>query len=194
MTTSLAISGIAILVANGFEESHITTVQKTLTKHKIPYKIVAPEQGLVNGWQNAGWGHCFTVDEQLNTALGSDFDALVIVGGMRGVEKLKTNPHTRRIVNHCLEAKKPVAAFGEAVSLLALSSKSAGLVVSSAPEQAAELQAAGLTVSQDAQTLSGVVVTAVGDVGAWIDSFVDVLKDVVAVVDSQEQDAEQAAA
>lgn len=38
MTTQLALPSIAILVANGFDENHITLVQRAMTKEKLGYR------------------------------------------------------------------------------------------------------------------------------------------------------------
>ncbi len=171
MSLTIAEKTIAIIAANGFDENHMTALQRALTKAKAPHKIIAPEQGLVNGWQNNGWGHYFTVDVMINTALGSDFDALVLVGGERGAEKLKANPHTRRIVNHFLEAGKPVAAIGAGVGLLALSAKSAGRAVAASAALHEALKAAGMDVSGDAQVQDGHVLTSTGgDIDGWVDA------------------------
>ncbi len=170
--TSQAQPAIAILVASGFEENHITAVQRHLTKAQLSYRIIAPEQGLVNGWQDKAWGHYFTVDEQISSAMGSDFDLLILPGGERGVAKLKENPHTRRIVNHFLEAGKPIAAIGSGVGLLALSPKSAGLAVSASADVQAELRAAQVEVLAEPQSLDGAVLTADGGaVEPWVEAL-----------------------
>ena len=171
MTESLSNRKIAILVANGFNESHITEMQRALTRIKAPYKIIAPEQGLVNGWQDNAWGHYFTVDAPIGTALGSDYDALVLVGGERGVAKLKTNLHARRIINHFLEAQKPVSAIGAGVALLALSPKSAGREVAALPELQTDLKAANIEATAESQTIDGNLLTSTGvDITAWIEA------------------------
>lgn len=172
MTLSQVQPNIAILVASGFEENHITAVQRQLTQAQLSYHIVAPEQGLVNGWQGAGWGHYFTVDVQLGTAMGSDYEVLIIAGGERGVAKLRENPHTRRIVNHFLEAGKPIAAIGSGVGLLALSPKSAGLSAAAAGDVHAEIKDAKMELSADAMASDGVVLTADGsDVEGWVEGL-----------------------
>ncbi len=169
MSATLASKNIAILAANGFDEKHMTAMQRALTKAKAPHKIVAPEQGLVNGWQDNAWGHYFTVDAPISTALGSDYDALVIVGGERGIAKLKANPHARRIINHFLEADKPIAAIGAGVSLLALSGKSAGRTVSANSAFEAELKAANIEISAEAQVSNGSILSSNGtDIDAWV--------------------------
>jgi len=179
MTSSLSEKSIAILAANGFDENHMASMQRALTRLKVPHKIVSPEQGLVNGWQDNGWGHYFTVDAPIGTAMGSDFDALILVGGERGVAKLKTNAHTRRIVNHFLEANKPVAAIGAGVSLLTLSAKSAGMEVAASADVQADLAAANMTATDEAQRLDGPILTATGaDIDAWVEAALKMFDEV----------------
>jgi protease I len=169
MTASLAGKSIAILAANGFDENQMTEIQRALTTVKAKFKTVAPENGVVNGWQKDHWGHYFPVDVQIGEALGSDFDFLVIPGGERAMAKLKTNPHTRRIVNHFLEAGKPVAAISAGVSLLALSPRIAGATIAASAETQEDLKNAGAEISAEAQEISGKILTANGeDNAAWV--------------------------
>lgn len=188
MTTTLATPSIAILAANGFDENHITAVQRSMTKDSKTYKIIAPEQGLVNGWQDNAWGHYFTVDESISTAMGSDFDVLVLIGGERGVAKLKSSLHTRRIVNHFLEARKPIAAIGAGVALLALSPKSAGLSVAASGDVHDELKAGNIEVVGENLAVDGAILTADGsDIEGWVEG-------VMSLVNNCSVDAEAEAA
>lgn len=181
---------IAILAANGFDETHITEMQRALTRIKVPYKIIAPEQGLVNGWQDNAWGHYFTVDAPIGTALGSDFDALVLIGGDRGVAKLRANPHVRRIVNHFLEAGKPIAAVGAGVLLLSLSPESMGRKVAASTVSHDELKAAGLVIADELQVRDANLLTASGsDVPVWVAAALELFSE-----DFMEEDAEIVAA
>ena len=171
MTVSLAGKKIAILAANGFDENHVTAIQRALIKEKAVMKTVAPEQGVVNGWQGAGWGHYFPVDAQIGETLGSDFDYLVLPGGERGTTKLKTNLHTRRIISHFLEAGKPVAAIGAGVGLLALSTRIAGHSVVAPVACHDELKASGAVLVEGAMEPDGMILTADGtDVAAWVEA------------------------
>ncbi len=151
----------------------MTEIQRALTTAKAKFKTIAPENGVVNGWQKDHWGHYFPVDTHISEALGSDFDFLVIPGGERAMSKLKTNLHTRRIVNHFLEAGKPIAAIGSGVGLLALSPKVAGLTVAASLDAHEELTAAAI-ISEDTQELSEQVLTANGDDNAaWVEQAME---------------------
>ena len=117
---------IAVLVANGFDESNFLAAQKTLIELGATVRIISSNQGLVNGWDGSGWGHNYAVDEPLNTALGVDYAALVIPGGQRSVEKLKLTAHTRRFIGSFMASNKPVAVMGDAVTLMALTEQVTG--------------------------------------------------------------------
>ena len=174
MTPSLAGKNIALLVANGFDENQMAQVQRALTKAKATIRTIAPEQGVVNGWQGQGWGHYFPVDVQIGGALGSDFDMLVLPGGERSTAKLKTNLHTRRIIGHFLDAGKPVAAVGAGVGLLAVSNKISGRMVSAASELQDELKAAGAALSEEPQEADDKLFTSNGaDLEAWVAGVIE---------------------
>ena len=90
---------VAVLVASGFNENHFLKAQKVMQDMSMNVKIISMNQGLVNGWNEenemAGWGHNYPVDEQLNSALGVDYDALIIPGGQRSICLLYTSPSPR---------------------------------------------------------------------------------------------------
>ncbi|MFY9287348.1 MAG: DJ-1/PfpI family protein [Alphaproteobacteria bacterium] len=169
MTLLLAGKNVAILAANGFDENQMTEIQRALTKVKAVLRTIAPEQGVVNGWQGTGWGHYFPVDAQISEALGSDFDMLVIPGGERAIAKLKTNLHTRRIISHFMDAGKPIAAIGAGVSLLALSPQISGRMIAVPEELQGEMQAVGAVISEEAQEVDANILSSNGaDSAAWV--------------------------
>jgi protease I len=178
----LAGKNIAILVANGFDENQMTEIQRALTKAKASIQTIAPEQGVVNGWQGDAWGHYFPVNAQIGEALGSDFDILVLPGGERSVTKLKTNLHTRRIIGHFLDANKPIATIGAGAGLLALSDKIAGRVLAASESVQAELKTAGAEISADAQHIDGNIFSADGVVNDWVDAALDFFSEAEAVM------------
>ncbi len=110
---------IAVLLANGFEEKSFLAAQKVMLEMGATIRLISTNQGLVNGWDGNAWGHNYAVDAPLNTALGVDFEAIVIPGGERSVEKLKMTAHTRRFIGSFMAANKPVIAMGDAIALMA---------------------------------------------------------------------------
>jgi protease I len=151
---------IAVLIANGFDETNFISVQKSLIEMGATVRLVSSNQGLVNGWDGAGWGHNYAVDEQLNTALGADYDALVVPGGRRSTEKLKLTAHTRRFIGSFMASRKPVAVMGDGVTLMALTEQLAGHEVTGPEDCREECERAGAVwaatpVHQDERLLTG---------------------------------------
>jgi putative intracellular protease/amidase len=145
----LAGKTVAILVANGFEETDMTEPQRALLAAGAQLKTISPEQALVNGWHEAAWGHYFPVDGALSEALAADFDALLVPGGSRGVEKLAGNPHTKRFLKGFLDGNKPVAMVGDAVGLLPVVERAQGRTIAADESVAGLLGEAGATASED---------------------------------------------
>ncbi|MEJ0062975.1 MAG: DJ-1/PfpI family protein [Alphaproteobacteria bacterium] len=172
---SSSVQNVLILVASGVDEVQLTEMQRALIKVGAKFRVVAPEQGLVNGWHDNAWGHYFPVDQTVGEALGSDFDILVLPGGERSAHKLKQNLHTRRIINHFLDANKPISAIGEGVGLLALGTRCGGRTVSALPALAADLAAAQISVAADETiAIDGNLLTAQGPAAvAWIAMLIE---------------------
>lgn len=116
----------AILVANGAGEQDIAFAQRlfsygTRYSGAVTLRTVSTEKALFQTWseQAKGWGHCFPVDTKIEEALSTDFDALIIPGGARSIEKLKQDPHSKRIIDGFFAMGKPVVALGDGGMLLA---------------------------------------------------------------------------
>jgi protease I len=109
---------IAVLASNGFDEAQFLGVQKHIQEMGAHMVLVSSNQGLVNGWNGNGWGHNYAVDVPLNTALGVDYDAVVVIGGERSLEKLKQTAHTRRFISSFVSAEKPVCLMADAAYLM----------------------------------------------------------------------------
>lgn len=184
MDQPLAGKTIAILVANGFEETEMTEPQRALLKAGATLRTISPEQGLVNGWHGLAWGHYFPVDKPVGDVLGADFDMLLLPGGARSVAKLQQSAHTRRIVGHFLDAGKPVAAIDGGVGLLAAPGKLKNRTVAAPAELRGELEAAGAVVVDEPLAVSGdVLVTARGldDLPAFVEAVVRTFSEAAAL-------------
>lgn len=164
---------IMILIANGFEEAHFTEIQRSLMTAGASLTVVAPENGLVNSWHGAGWGHYYPSDKPITSTLAADFDMLVIPGGERAKVKLEQNPHTARIVRSFVDGGKPIAALGQGVGLLAKSESMRGRMVSAMDAIAPAVTEAGMTVSPLALCEDGVILT--GNAEAEVTMFIETM-------------------
>lgn len=186
MESSLAGHKIALLVANGFEELEMTEPQRAFLAAGASLSIVSHEQGLVNGWHEKGWGHFFPVDVPLSSALAADFDALVVPGGGRGVERLIANPHARRFVKGFADGAKPMVLVGHGALLLAAAERANGRRLAASGEAADRLTAAGATVSADPQVTDDNILStqAEGDPAALKQAAVAHVAEIVGRVDA----------
>lgn len=145
---------IAVLVANGFSEKDLTLTQKALITAGANMRIVSMDHGLVNSWNEAGWGLNFAADQVLSEALAADYDMLIVPGGQRSIEKLKLTAHTRRFVGGFVSMNKAVALFEEAVDLLAFAEKAEGVSVCGPESLKAELESKGAIWSDEQSVVS----------------------------------------
>ncbi len=171
---NLAGKKIAILVANGFAETQLTSPQRALIEAGAKVKVISPEQGLVNGWHDTAWGHYFPVDEQIDSVLGSDYDMLMLPGGKRSIAKLVQTEHTARIIKSIIDAGKPVAAIGDGVGLLAFSERASGRRVTGAEEVLESLEKAGAEIAADEAIVHDGDVLTARDAEA-LDEFVEAM-------------------
>src|SRR6266436_6272324 len=81
---------VAILVADGFEQIELTDPKMALEEAGAQTIIVSPAAGEVQGWNHDDKADKFTVDETLQHARSDDYDALLLPGGVRNPDQLRT--------------------------------------------------------------------------------------------------------
>ncbi len=102
---------IAILVADGFEQSEMVEPKKALDKAGAKTSIISPVKGRVKGWKMKNWGDEFSVDEPLSEAKADEYDALLLPGGVMNPDTLRMNDEAVAFVKSFVSAKKPIAAI-----------------------------------------------------------------------------------
>lgn len=102
---------VAILAANGFEQSELFEPKKALEDAGAEVSIVSLESGEIKGWKEKDWGKSISVDLTVDEANAADFDALQLPGGVMNPDKLRTNEKAVGFVKSFFEAGKPIAAI-----------------------------------------------------------------------------------
>ena len=102
---------IAILVADGFEQSEMTEPKKALEQAGAKTVIISPVKGKVKGWKNKTWGDEFPVEEALQQANAEDFDALLLPGGVMNPDTLRMDAAAIKFIKSFVDADKPIAAI-----------------------------------------------------------------------------------
>lgn len=111
MQKNLSGKKVAVLVENGFEQVELVEPMKALRESGAEAFIVSPVEGSVRGWNHTEWGDEFSVDVPLENAASSDFDALLLPGGVLNPDKLRMNPAAVEFIRGFFDEKKPVAAI-----------------------------------------------------------------------------------
>lgn len=102
---------VAILVANGFEQSELAEPKKALDAAGAETTIVSPVKGKVKGWKSESWGDEFTVGKELSNAKSEEFDAILLPGGVMNPDTLRMNPQAVNFVKGFVTSGKPIAAI-----------------------------------------------------------------------------------
>jgi len=111
MNTKLNEKKVAILVANGFEQSELSEPKQALEEAGAETQIVSPVKDQVKGWKEKDWGDAFPVDVPLERANAEDYDALLLPGGVMNPDKLRLQPKALEFIRAFFDSGKPVAAI-----------------------------------------------------------------------------------
>ncbi|MBS1818498.1 MAG: type 1 glutamine amidotransferase [Acidobacteria bacterium] len=111
MAEALSGKRVAILVADGFEQVEMTEPRAALESAGARTQIVSPADGRVQGWKHFDKADVFPVDVPLNGANASEFDALLLPGGVANPDQLRVNSKAVAFVRSFFDAGKPVAAI-----------------------------------------------------------------------------------
>jgi protease I len=149
---------IAILVDQGFEQVELVKPRKALDKAGALTQLVSPQEGAVRGWNMKKWGKSVAVDVPLDTADPSQFDALLLPGGVMNPDSLRLNPKAVDFVKHFLDAGKPVAAICHGPWTLLEAGGVKGRTVTSWPSLRTDISnAGGHWVDEEVVTDKGIV-------------------------------------
>lgn len=102
---------VAILVTDGFEQIELTSPRDALERAGATTHIVSLDSGKVKGWDESDWGNEFEVDKTLDEVSASNYDALLLPGGVINPDKLRTEKKATRFVHDFFAQGKPVAAI-----------------------------------------------------------------------------------
>ncbi len=102
---------IAILATDGFEESELKSPKQALEDQGWTAHIVSLKSGEIKSWADGDWGSKYKVDKVVTDVSASDYDALMLPGGVINPDKLRIDDGALAFVKGFFEAKKPVAAI-----------------------------------------------------------------------------------
>ncbi len=150
---------VAILVTDGFEQSEMDGPRKALDQAGAKTFIVSPVKGKVKGWQHKNWGDEFPVDKDLASAKSSDYDALLLPGGVTNPDSLRLVPAAIEFIKGFLKEDKPIGAICHGPWTLINANGVKGKTVTSWPSIKVDLVNAGANWVDKEVVIDGHLVT-----------------------------------
>ncbi|MEA2164571.1 MAG: protease [Thermoanaerobaculia bacterium] len=122
--TGLKGKRVAIIVTDGFEQIEMTSPREALEKAGAKTILVSPKDGEVQGFKHHDKADTFNVEMSLTRADASEFDAVVLPGGVINGDALRIEKRAQQFVQEMDRDGKPIAVICHGGWLLI----SAGLV------------------------------------------------------------------
>ncbi len=143
MSEQLEGKRVAVVVDNGFEQVELTEPVKALRDAGARVDIVSPQKGEVRGWKMKEWGDTVQVDRTIDQVIASDYDAVLLPGGVMNPDRLRTNPKVVNFVREAFDEGKPIAAICHGPWTLVEAGVVKGMKVTSWPSLKTDLCTAG---------------------------------------------------
>jgi protease I len=144
MSNRLQGKRIAFLVANeGVEQVELTEPLAAVRDAGAEVDLLAPEENEVQAFNHLDKGDTFTPDRAVGDADVSDYDGLVLPGGVANPDQLRTEPAAVEFVRAFFEAGKPVGAICHAPWTLVEADVLRGRTLTSWPSLQTDLRNAG---------------------------------------------------
>lgn len=136
---------VACLVAEGFEESELTSPVAALRDAGAEVHVVSPQAGRVRGWKDGEWGEAVRVDKALDDVSSDEYDALLLPGGVINPDKLRREEKAVSFVREFFAQGKPVAAICHGPQMLIEADVVDGRTMTSFSSIRKDLENAGAT-------------------------------------------------
>lgn len=166
---------VAILAADGFEQSELFEPKRALQEAGADVRIVSLKGGEIKGWNENDWGDSVAVDLTVDEASAEDFDALQLPGGVMNPDKLRMSEKAVGFIRAFFDAGKPVAAICHAPWTLVEADVVRGRTVTSWASLRKDLENAGAKwVDREVVTDNGLVTSRnPGDIPAFNQKMIE---------------------
>lgn len=139
MTDTISGKNVAFLLTDGFEDSELTSPWKAVTDAGGTAVLVSPKPGTLTGKN----GYTQNVDVSAADASSSQFDALVLPGGVVNADHLRMDADSIRLAHAFFEDHKPVGVICHGGWLLVEAGVVRGRELTSYPSLRTDLTNAG---------------------------------------------------
>ena len=150
---------VAFLATDGVEQSELAEPFAAVEKAGAQAELVSLEHGRIQGMEHHDKGKMFEVDRTLDEADASDYDALVLPGGVANPDALRMQRPAVEFVRAFFEQGKPVGAICHAPWLLAEAGVVDGVRLTSWPSLHTDMRNAGADWVDEEVVVDGGLVT-----------------------------------
>jgi len=180
---------VAILATEGFERSELLKPRAALDEAGAATAVVSPKSGSIRSWDSSDWGDAVAVDVALGTAKASDYDALLLPGGVINPDKLRLDPQAISFVRAFVDAGKPIAAICHGPWLLVEADLLRGRTATGWLSIRTDLKNAGAKVVDDAVVVDGNIITSrmPDDVEPFTDALIGLIENAPAATEIHQQ-------
>ncbi|TGV20875.1 type 1 glutamine amidotransferase [Pseudoalteromonas sp. MEBiC 03607] len=172
---------VAILATNGFEQSELLSPRSALLEAGAEVEVVSLERDDITGWDENQWGKRVSVDRIVSETDSSEYDALLLPGGLFNPDTLRQNSEAKAFVDGFFSAgkNKPIASICHGPWLLAEINKLRERKVTSYPSIKTDLINAGANwVDQEVCVDDGIVTSrSPADLEAFNRKFIEEIKE-----------------
>ena len=109
--SNLSNKKVAVLAADGYEQSELESPVKALKDAGATVEIISLKPGKIKSMKDHEWSDSVSVDQTVNEASASSFDALLLPGGVINPDTVRGNEKAVQFVKDFFAAEKPVAAI-----------------------------------------------------------------------------------
>ena len=167
-------SRVLIVATDGFEESELFGPREILLERGADVKLASPDLKPIQATVHDDPGKTIRPDMTIDQAHADDFDALILPGGVRNPDQLRTNKPAIDLIRAFADSGKPVAAICHGPWLLVEADLLRGKSATSWPSIRTDLKNAGANVVEQAAVTDGNIVTSrnPGDVTAFTEAVI----------------------
>jgi protease I len=134
---------VAILITDGFEQVEMVQPRRALDSAGARTYVVSPKEKKVRAWNFTEWGEEFPVDIALDRADTSEFDALLLPGGVMNPDSLRMLPRAVSFAKSFFDDNKPVAVICHGPWTVIEAGAARGRQIASWPSLKTDLRNAG---------------------------------------------------
>jgi protease I len=176
-------SRVLIVATDGFEEWELFGPRQILQERGAEVVLASPKRDPIQATLHDDPGKTIRPDLTVDEALADDFDALILPGGVRNPDHLRTNVRVIQLIKDFAAQGKPVGAICHGPWLLVEADLLRGRTATSWPSIRTDLRNAGANVVDQPAVIDGNIVTSRNpqDVEEFTNALIDLIEDAPAV-------------